>query len=143
MLGTEKIPQANNLDTVVEVVRDLHRHGEVSAARIELVDRQVAYYKHAARVLGLISASDMISLTGRRLLGADGIEVDTLLRSQFESSECGWAWASWAKKRLLRQVDPDTSEDFLRATVPTLSANTAGRRAQTLTKWHQRLFGPR
>lgn len=140
ILSSDKIPQANSLDKVVEVVQALDADGDVDGASLGLVPRQVAYYKHAARVLGFIAPSDMLTMAGRRLVGAHGSEIDSVLRAQFEVSECGWAWAAWSNKRGLAEVKPDSAPDFLRVVAPSLSASTANRRGQMLSMWHRRLY---
>ena len=57
----------------------------------------------------------------------------------FESSTCGDAWIRWSGGATLLDVAPHTAADFLRASAPGLSRDTADRRAQTLASWHRAL----
>lgn len=141
VLGSDKIPQADDLDRIRTTVRDLHDNGDVDSSHAGIVPRQVSYYKHAARVLGLIAPSEMLTVAGRRLVSARSrSERNEILRSQFAASECGWAWARWAGVRSLSDVEADSAEAFLREVVPSLSLSTAHRRARTLAAWYQQLF---
>ena len=60
---------------------------------------------------------------------------------RFESSDCGWAWLKWNDKKSVDELDPTTATAFLIEQCPSLSKNTAERRAKTLSMWQRELKG--
>lgn len=58
-----------------------------------------------------------------------------LLAYQFISSNVGSAWLLWKNANDLSEINPDSAEEFLTATCPSLSQKTIERRSQTLKAW--------
>ncbi len=142
VLGTEKIPQADDLNRLIALVREIDRTGDVTPEALSVTKRQVDYYKHAARVLGLLSPGDVLSRPGKSLVAASTRAfADEILRVQFETSECGLAWCRWAGVKSLADVKPGTAARFLVDVVPSLAGSTSGRRRTTLENWRRTLFG--
>jgi hypothetical protein len=138
-LDSRDVPQADDLARVFDIVQKSVNHEDVDAETLGITPRQVAYYRRAAKILGLLSESAEPTAAGR-LIGRLGPE-DRLRAAvvYFESSLCGDAWIRWSKGKTLLDVKPETAGDFLRASVPGLADETAGRRAQTLMAWHHAL----
>ena len=132
------VPQANNLVKVFQVVC-LKAKGElITPEKLKLTtDRQVLYYIHAARMLGLLSHNNSINSAGFQFSVLNETQQQLTASVYFESSKCGWAWLKWAGKTKLEQLDPQSAADFLSEMCPSLSESTAVRRAKTLTKWQQ------
>jgi hypothetical protein len=134
------VPQADDLTRVFRIVEQLSEHKEIRALDLEITPRQVSYYLHASRILGLVTESGKVTPAGRviALLTPDERLRATVVH--FESSVCGEAWIQWSKGRTLLDVAPDTAFDFIAASVPDLSEHTARRRAQTLMSWYNDLI---
>ncbi|MGK3988468.1 hypothetical protein WME99_35825 [Sorangium sp. So ce136] len=134
------IPQANNLDRVFQIVQLIAGGDEVDAEVLEIEPRQVAYYRRAAKILGFLTESEELTAAGRliaRLASGDRLRAAVV---HFESSVCGDAWIQWSKGRTLLDVKPETAAEFIIASVPGLSEDTARRRAQTLNAWYHALI---
>lgn len=138
------VPQANDLTKVFKVVC-LKANGEfITPEKLGLTtDRQVIYYMHAARMLGLLSNNNSINSAGFQFSALNESEKMLTASVYFESSRCGWAWLKWSGKTKLEQLDPHTAADFLIDMCPSLSESTAVRRAKTLAKWQQDMVGVR
>lgn len=139
-IDSADIPQADDLDRVFDIVERIARHEEVSAETIGITKRQVDYYRRATKILGLVADSDELTAAGRLIAR---LGVDDRLRTTvvyFESSICGDAWIRWSDGKTLRDVKPETALDFLLASVPGLSKDTARRRAVTLSAWYRILI---
>lgn len=132
------VPQANNLDRVVEVVQAIERGDALS---YELFDgitskRQLAYYVDAARALGLLNHPATLTSSGEFLLSKPTKkERYEYLADSFERSPVGWSWIKWAEVGSIVELDPSTAPSFLRECVRGLSDDTAVRRSTTLAKW--------
>lgn len=143
-LASSRIPQADDLRKIVALTQATR----TSMARPDPEDlalgsvRQVNYYRHAARILGLMDANDMLTMAGRALSGSSLNEQRSLLRTQFEVSECGAAWMRWAEEASLGRVDPTTANEFLSDTTYSVSEETVRRRSKTIERWHHFLFDP-
>ncbi|MBI1673146.1 hypothetical protein GWI56_001435 [Shewanella sp. DW31] len=138
------VPQANDLTKVFKVVC-LKANGEfITPEKLGLTtDRQVIYYMHAARMLGLLSNNNSINSAGFQFSALNESEKMLTASVYFESSRCGWAWLKWSGKTKLEQLDPHTAADFLIDMCPSLSESTAVRRAKTLAKWQQDMVAVR
>lgn len=139
-IDSTDIPQADDLGRVFSIVEKIGRHEEVSAEAIGITKRQVDYYRRAAKILGLVAESDELTAAGRLIarLGNDDRLRTTVV--YFESSICGDAWIRWSGGKTLLDVKPETALDFLLASVPGLSGDTAKRRAVTLNAWYRILI---
>ena len=140
-ISSRSVPQANNLDQVFEIVEVVSAFGEADISRLTDIDtpRQVLYYRHAARILGLFDDDDYVTERGRSLIGLDAIGRKRLAVVYFEDSLVGRAWRRWANGRYLTDVDASSAVAFLVDCVHGLSKNTASRRASTLERWHNEL----
>jgi hypothetical protein len=138
-IDSADIPQADDIKRVFLIVTMIAHHEEVNSEALEITHRQVAYYRRAGKILGLIAESDELTSAGRLIarLGADDRLRATVV--YFESSTCGDAWIRWSSGKNLLGVKPETAADFLVASVPGLSKDTAHRRAKTLIAWHRDL----
>jgi hypothetical protein len=58
-----------------------------------------------------------------------------LLASQFLSSNVGSSWLKWSNVNDLSDIQSDSAYQFLIEVCPSLSENTAKRRAKTLKSW--------
>jgi ClpP class serine protease len=139
-LETIDVPQADELDRVVRFVKLVANGESVNAKSLGVVSRQVAYYKSAAKILGLLDEEGSLTPAAQYLLRAPKSKTDQLLLTYFATSKCGNAWLTWADESQFHDLDPDSAEDFLEQTTE-LSQSTRHRRAQTLTAWWRRLAG--
>ncbi len=137
-LDSDKIPQSNSLDRVVEFV-DRRSKGEIlSPDNIKGIGtkRHIAYYLHGARCLGLLSDNHSITTAGRCLLSKETPKARyQFLADRFESSDFGWAWLKWSKVNSISALDPNTADEFVRQCVRGFSSTTTKRRATTLRAW--------
>ncbi|WP_027250925.1 DUF6575 domain-containing protein [Photobacterium halotolerans] len=130
-----KVPQADDLKRVFEVVRAKASYEVVNAETLGITPRQVAYYLHACRTLGYLNKSNMPTAAGMqfKLLSQEQKFVSAAMR--FQSSDCGWAWINWSNGKTLQDIPEDSALPFLYDCVPTLNENTAKRRSRTLNAW--------
>ena len=137
-IDSRKVPQANNLDRVIDIVK-LRLKGDLLT--IENVKglsskRQISYYTHAAWCLGLLNKNLTIAAPGRILCTkSNKVAEYEYLAERFESSDFGWAWMKWARVRDMGELDPSTAEDFVKECVKGLNDATAARRSTSLTSW--------
>lgn len=130
------VPQADDIERVLRAVEHLVAG---AGAPPDITPRQASYYRRAAKLLGLLTEAEEPTPAGRliaRLPVEQRLRVACVL---FESSECGDAWIRWSGGCTLLDVSPSTAADFLRASVPGLSKDTADRRGQTLASWYRAL----
>lgn len=139
-LESIEVPQADRIDRIVRLLRLLAEGREVSAATLEVVGRQVGYYKHACRILKLLNEDNSLTPAGEQMSAMrDERRIANYLRVQFETCRCGWRWISWSGGQTLEDVDPTTAERFLKEAAPGLSNSTSVRRARTLEAWCREL----
>lgn len=139
VLESRDIPQADDLDQVLQVVTGIAFGQEAHAESLGPTPRRVAYHRRAAQILGLLSESNELTVAGRQIARLDAGERLRATVVYFESSRVGDAWIRWSGGRTLLDVDPEKAYDFLRESTPDLSDATARRRAQTLVVWHRAL----
>jgi hypothetical protein len=136
-ITSDDVPQADRLETVFRVV-DLSVAGkELTPDALEVVLRQVNYYRQAARVLGFLDEDNIPTPAGEHLAERDDASRLTIAKSAFQISRCGWAWTRWSHKTTIDDVAPGSSVEFLEASVMGLNATTQRRRGRTLTTWLQ------
>lgn len=141
-VGSHQVPQANIMDKVFHLVELMWKDAPISIQTIGLDARHVAYYKHAARVLGFINQSGYLSAIGQQIAEMEEIDRKYSIAARcFESSHCGWAWVTWSGVKNLSEIDPKTADEFLNEKCLSLSETTRARRASTLRQW-QELLGP-
>lgn len=149
-IDSTKVPQANCLDRVIDIV--LHRidGGELKHELIEGItsQRQVHYHTHAAKCLGLLSANNTVTTAGRVLSKKTNKTAQyQYLADRVESSDFGWAWMNWAKVDTISDLDPLTAEQFVNERVRGLKGSSIARRASSLQSWisilkkHHREYG--
>lgn len=138
-IDSADIPQADDIHRVFLIVTMIANHEEVNSEALGITHRQVAYYRRACKVLGLIAESGELTSAGRLIARLGDVDRLRATVVYFESSTCGDAWIRWSSGKTLLDVNPETAADFLMASVPGLSKDTAHRRAKTLIAWHREL----
>jgi len=139
-VDSKDVPQADDLTRIFRLI-ELRKQGtSVDGDSLEVVDRQVSYYKRAAKILGLLDEDEALTSAGRLMAGLSANERLRTCVVFFESSACGEAWIRWTNGTSLLNVKADTAENFLQACAPGLHGDTVGRRAQTLRSWHGTLL---
>ncbi|AAZ24264.1 DUF6575 domain-containing protein [Colwellia psychrerythraea] len=140
LISSLLVPQANNLSKIFHAV-ELKSEGRfITPSLLNLTtERQVAYYLHAARTLGLLSKNNAINSVGYQFSTMSYAQKMNIVAIRFESSDCGWAWLKWSNKKSVDELDPSTATAFLIEKCPSLSKNTAERRAKTLSMWQREL----
>lgn len=137
-IDSSLIPQANDLDKVIEVVEmrargDILHHDNIDELSSP---RQVRYYTDAAYCLGLMKKNLSVTPAGYFLVARqDKDSRYEVLADRFESSELGWTWMKWSNVYSMRDLNPETAQEFLNDCVPGLSQDTARRRANTVAHW--------
>ncbi len=135
-LDSIEIPQADDLDRVLRLVDLMANHTRVTSENLDVVPRQVAYYKQACRVLRLLDDDNELTPVGRQVICLQDRKARlAALAVQFETSRCGWRWVEWSQGQSLLDVDIGSAEEFLDSEATALSASTARRRARTLATW--------
>jgi hypothetical protein len=142
VLGKEHVPQANTVRQVFQAVDAILQHGQATVDDIDDINnaRQVNYYKHGARVLGLLDDDNQPTARARALVEVDDERRLSVAAVFFEDSAVGRAWRTWAGKDRLADVDPGTAQEFLQKCAVGLSGTTLGRRASTLRSWFEELM---
>jgi hypothetical protein len=134
-LDTGSVPQADNIERVFRLLELKRANTEVTPYTLEVVPRQVAYYKQACRLLGYLNNDNELTTAGSQLLGLNHEDRLRTTSVQFEQSECGFAWIRWSGVTNLTEIDASTAAQFLRE-ASLLGETTAPRRAGTLRSWH-------
>lgn len=140
LISSLLVPQANNLSKIFHAVKLKSEGIFITPSLLNLTtERQVAYYLHAARTLGLLSKNNAINSVGYQFSTMNYAQQMNIVAIRFESSDCGWAWLKWSNKKSVDELDPSTATAFLIEKCPSLSKNTAERRAKTLSMWQREL----
>ncbi|ELJ8841483.1 hypothetical protein RUL15_003900 [Vibrio parahaemolyticus] len=137
-IDSTKVPQANCLDRVIELVGHRAGGGELEHDLIDGISsqRQVQYHTHAARCLGLLNSSNAITTAGRVLIQkSNKIAQYQFLADRVESSDFGWAWMNWAGVSSIAELDPASAEQFVIDRVKGLRRTSVARRASSLASW--------
>jgi hypothetical protein len=130
-----EVPQADNLDKLFRML-ELMRDGESSLGyHLSLSPRQIAYYKHAGRILDLLNESGSISSRGQYFINLSSVERYKFAMLLFESSPVGFAWLHYCNVTSVLNLDRDSAGTFLTSQCSDLATATIGRRAQTLRYW--------
>ncbi|OCH40549.1 DUF6575 domain-containing protein [Vibrio cyclitrophicus] len=138
IVDSNKVPQANKLERVIEVVYLLSDRSELTPEKLEglTTKRQVRYYTHAAQCLGLLNKNLTLTSAGEFLIQRDSEDSKyEYLAARFESSDFGWAWMKWAQVKNLSDLDENTAEAFIKECVKGLHRGTIKRRARGLVAW--------
>ncbi|EJD5900240.1 DUF6575 domain-containing protein [Escherichia coli] len=139
LVGGHQIPQADVLETVYKLVEIVWSGEPLTPINTGLQDRHIYYYKHAAKVLGLLDSFGNVTTSGQQLVQSDEITRHKIAARKFEVSHVGWAWINWANVEHLSQIDPDSALDFLLEQCHSLSRDTIERRATTIKHWCREL----
>lgn len=137
-----KVPQANDIDKVIEVLGLMDAGTPLAPDSIKdlTTDRQIRYYTDAAYAYGLATKDRQLTSAGHFVISHTNKESQyQILADRFESTDFGWAWMKWAGVEYMTDLDPDTAADFLIASASSLSEVTARRRASTLRHWLTKL----
>ncbi len=139
MIPSENVPQADDLERVFRFV-DLVAKGKYPTPEdLDVVPRQVNYYRRAAEILFYLRDRELTPVGGILTRLAGPARWHSVI-ANFSVTDVASAWITWNKKTSLANVDPDSAEAFLLARATGLSVKTIKRRAQTLRAWHTRLF---
>jgi hypothetical protein len=133
------IPQADDLNVVFRLVELIATGREVRPQELGVVKRQVSYYSHAARILGLLDDDGEPTQLGRRILVTDRRARAREASLGFAQSAVGMAWTAWSG-RPVTDLNPESAERFIRA-VSDLEESTVQRRALTLRSWVRQFNG--
>lgn len=138
----DHLPQANTVKLVLRLVDIVLQNGTVTRADIEELNssRQVAYYRQAARILGLLDRDNIPTFRSRALHGISDSQRLALAAVYFEDSIVGRTWTEWAGMSHLTEVMPESAEAFVKECGIGLSDDTLRRRSSTLVRWHQDLM---
>jgi hypothetical protein len=139
MIPSEDVPQADDLETVFRFVEFIAKGKYPTPADLDVVPRQVNYYRRATEILGYRRNGALTPLGGvlHRLTGKAKWRAAL---AHFMVTDVASAWLAWSKKRSFEQIDPQSAEAFLAACATGLSPSTTKRRAQTLRTWHLTLI---
>lgn len=138
LIDSIKVPQANDIDKMLQVLRMMNDGTPLIPENIEglTTPRQVQYYTRAAYAYELATLDEQLTTAGHFVISQpDRNSQYQILADRFESTDFGWAWMRWARVQYMTELDPKTAADFLIASVPDLSEVTARRRASTLEHW--------
>lgn len=137
IIDSQKVPQANKLERLIDIVKLRVEGEELTIEKLpELCKRQIRYYTHAAHCLGLLNSNLTITSAGRVLAQKTSRTAQyQFLADRVESSDFGWAWMKWAKVTSLSDLDEKTAEAFITECVKGLHRGTIPRRASGLEQW--------
>lgn len=137
-----EIPQANSLEKVLMLVDAMLATNQVTSKDIEVSSqRQVAYYKHAARVLGLLDERNELSSRGLAMHRMKKDQRMRALANYFVDTPVCRAWAAWGDAGDVFELVAESAREFLGEAESGLGGATPGRRASTLETWHGDLHG--
>lgn len=140
-IDSAEIPQADRLDRVFALVEHVVDRGVLPAPeQLEVVRRQLGYYRRAAEILGYLRRG----VPTPAAVHVARVAPDARLRhalQRFEASDVGGAWIVWAGASRLCEVEPSTAERFLADASIGLSPSTIERRAKTLVAWYEAFSG--
>ena len=139
MIASDDVPQADDLERVFRFVRFIARGKYPTPADLDIVPRQVNYYRRATEILGYRRNGALTPL-GAVLNRLSGKEKWRAALAHFAVTDVASAWLAWSQKRSFEQIEPESAEAFLTACATGLSASTIKRRAQTLRTWHVTLI---
>ncbi|ENP8415199.1 DUF6575 domain-containing protein [Vibrio alginolyticus] len=143
-IDSGKVPQANDLDRVIDIVCRIVNGEKIVHDNIDGLSskRQVQYYTDAAYCLGLLNKNLSVTSAARFLAATSTKEIQyKFLADRFESSEFGWAWMKWSKVNRMAELDESTAQNFIAECVRGLNDATSKRRSSTLATWLVKLKG--
>ena len=132
------VPQADNLQRVMDLVEHVVDGRKITPQLVGGSSRrQVGYYTHAARILGLLDGAQEPTDRARILarMRPDRRQQLEAVANWFTQSAIGRSWMLWADVTVLCELKPETALPFLGAQNVKLGASTHKRRAKTLENW--------
>lgn len=138
LIDSSLVPQANDIDKVIEIVEMRQRGERLNHEEIDGLTsfRQVRYYTDAAYCLGLLKKNLSVTSAGRFLISKESeASRYQVLADRFESSDFGFGWMRWSGVKAMEDLDESTAYEFISTCVKGLSEDTAKRRSTTLVKW--------
>lgn len=137
-ISSGDVPQADDLTRVMRFVELLADGEYPTPASLDVVGRQVNYYRRAAEILNLVR-DRRLTASGRILVRLAEEDRWTHLLENVTTSEVGSAWIDWAEKTNFLEIDRTSADEFLKDRSYGLSPNTLQRRGSTLAGWHEKL----
>ncbi len=129
-ISSELFPEGNDLDKIQRLLSALSTTLHPSPQTIG-----VDYYRASARILGFVAIDGSLTRQGRLAIRANHGKFIALVALQFEMSEVGSRWISWAGVASLQELDAGSAEEFVRFAAEGLSESNVKRRAGTLRSW--------
>lgn len=135
--SSELVPQADDIHRVIKLVGSVGNNELFNEESEGITPRQINYYKHAARLLGLVKTNGFVlqPLGWKVFYAQNPKEQISLLAEAFENSDCGWAWMKYCGVERITEIDESTAADFLIEKANGLAVDTAKRRSKTLFSW--------
>lgn len=135
--SSDLVPQADDIHRIVKLVDCAARSELFNEESEGITPRQINYYKHAARLLGLIKSNGFVlqPLGWKVFYASEHPEKMSLIADAFENTICGWAWMKFCNVEKIIDIDEATAADFLIEKANGLSIDTAKRRSKTLQAW--------
>lgn len=137
-LSSILVPQADSIKRLIQAIAVIRQYGKLTEENFDLSKRHINYFKQALTILGVLDSKGVITNIGVAITSAGEEERQSILRQAFENSVCGLRWLSWTKASSLDDIDPRSSEEFLRQ-CSNLKSSTVVRRGRTLRRWCQDL----
>lgn len=134
-LNSTMVPQADHLDSIQHFLKLLGQNGYVTPESFGKTSRQVSYYRDAVTTLGFMHDYGKLTPKGIRASQLERNEFISLVKEQFEETECGYIWMSVADVDSCTDLNENAAADFLIEYCTGLSENTARRRGATLKRW--------
>ncbi len=139
-VGKGDVPQAK-LEKALKVAELVFLGKRPTPASVNVKSqRNVDYYLHAARLLGLLDRRNRMTSVGRVAFAEDPDERMLRIAMKFEEMKVAQEWVSWTGASRLADVDRSTAAAFLHAR-SSLKKGTIDTRASCLRTWHK-LFSP-
>ncbi|WP_210487471.1 DUF6575 domain-containing protein [Pantoea ananatis] len=135
--SSDLVPQADDIHRIIKLVNCAATNELFNEESEHITARQINYYKHAAKLLGLIKSNGFIlqPLGWKVFYASEYKEKISLIADAFENTLCGWAWMKFCNVEKITDIDESTASDFLIEKANGLSEDTAKRRAKTLQAW--------
>lgn len=134
-LGSDQIIQADSPTRLILLLDLIGKGCRPTPEEFGAGQRQVLYYKSAARAFGLLSAEGRLLTPARVLLTLQMNAQMARLAIAFEQSECARLWMSWYGVKRIFELTRESAEGFLSNCTTEISGETLGRRRDSLVAW--------
>lgn len=139
-LDSTMVPQADNLSRIKLYLSIIANNRIVNDVELGVKPRQVSYYRDACKTLSLIHDYSSLTPLGLKVAQSQSDEEWlSIIKRQFEESECGNLWMLDQGVNSITEIDENSAAQFLINNCNGLSENTSNRRAQTLKAWVKKL----